>query len=557
MARLTIQNIAAPELSGVSSILNNAANSLNTGLSNASNLLDSYTKGQQEKADSAILGQIAGISSEDELAKFINSGELEKAPLSPEMRQTVLDLRKNILANNQTKANIGLTNANTGSVSANTRIRQAAEGRTAAEYADSVASRDALRALTPYTVGAALEGNTLGEARGPDGNLLPSEASQPAFNNLSEAIKASVKVDPAQAQAILSNAYEAQKFGQARIDDRNQRVRNETSATAILNAAKDTGNILPRDITKTLINDPTIANSNDRISAILRADELAKGPISEVISPTPAVPIPEVIRNSVELFKEREIAALDASVQNRLAHKVKQFRADPTKSLIEDLKLSNDGENPTSYLFGFLSEDYDELNITRQINEIARKENVSSSVVATAMSEIFRRDPIGFNTTKARFDPDEVRSYIKNDLSQDALARYEKNRVVTESKDREVNRLVLQLNTARSRALKYDPDKVPETLAKQIDNLEKEILTQTNTPVLQSGSDNETSIKNSSKQDQLLNYISGKGFTEKIQQTPIGSPERRNSIESLKLIIKSDSSLNSTQKKELLSAIEE
>jgi hypothetical protein len=559
MARLTIPNVAAPDLSGTSSILNNAASSFNTGLNSASSLLDSYAQGQQEKADSAILGTIAGISSEQELAKFINSGELEKVNLSPKMRETVLNLRNNILANEGARASTRSTNTSTN-------IKQASADRAAAEYLDTVNARTELRGLTPSVIGANVEGNTQGNVvYNPDDTISNAAPATPAFNSLADAISKSVNLDPAQATALLASAYESQNIGQSRIDTRRGRAATDRSANVILDAAKDPENIRGTDITRAIINDPRAATANDRISTIIRADELAKGPIGEVISPTPNAPIPEVIRNSVELFKEREAAAIDASVQTRLSRKVKEHRADPTASLIQELTIGEDGENSfqtpeiidwlTLGATSLIGEKYDPLNITKMINKLAKEEDVAPSVISTAMTEVFQRDPLGTNILERRFDPQEIRDYVRNNLSQESLARYEENRVTTESRDREVNSLVLRLGEARSRALKYPTNEVPKTLEDQIKDLETKILTATNTPVLQSGKENKSTIESDNRRSELITYLDRSGFNAQLAQTKPGSPERQTAIRALTSIIQRDSSLSPSQRANLILSI--
>lgn len=186
MARLQIEQVAAPNQSAAAALLAGAGQSFNQGLSAASSLLDKYAEGQQASGDQAVIADLAALNSEEELGAYLQSGALNGANLSPEMRQNILGLRDNIIGYGQsradirqTEANIGLTNANTGLVGANTNrvnvnttIAQAAEGRTAAEYQDGVATRDQMRALTPLALAAGEEGRQYGQP------VAPEEATQ-------------------------------------------------------------------------------------------------------------------------------------------------------------------------------------------------------------------------------------------------------------------------------------------------------------------------------------------------------------------------------------------
>ena len=170
MARLTIEQVAAPNFSASAQLLAGAGQSFNQGLSAASSLLDKYAAGQQANGDQAIIADIAGLNSEEELGAYLQSGALNGRNLSPEMRQNILGLRDNIIGYGQgradvaqTQANTVLTGANTNRVNAGTAIANAAEGRTAAEYQDGVQTRDQMRALTPLALAAGADGRQYGE----------------------------------------------------------------------------------------------------------------------------------------------------------------------------------------------------------------------------------------------------------------------------------------------------------------------------------------------------------------------------------------------------------
>lgn len=563
MARLTIQNVAAPDFGSTSTILNNAGRSLNAGIESASGIIDKYNQGQQEAADAAILSTIAGINSEEELGSFLNSGKLEGLNVSPKMQETILNLRKNVLANDQSRANIGQTKAQTGSISASTAIKRAAEGRAAAEYADSVAARTERRGLVDEYIGAVLEGNAGGRGIVPgqpattvegDSSIpvklpaTPDTVSTPKFDLLGDAVKKSLKLDLPDALKVITDAYQAQAFGQKRIDEDRAKVRSEQSATAILDAVKDPTNVRPIDISRAVINNPALGfNSNDIISAAERADALLQGPLGQIASPN--VPESELIRNASDVFDKREQLALDASVQTRLAQRIDRYGSNPTKGLVEELRLGTDGESPDSYLFGLIGEDYDELDVTRKINRLAEETKTSPAAVAAAMAEVFQRDPGGFNTLDNRIDDDQVKAIVKNNLSQDALSRYEENKILSTSRRREVSALNLRLSEAKSRAAKYPTGQVPANVTKTIQDLENQILQVTNQPVFSATEDSST------RRAELLSYTARKGYDQKLANTPKSSPARRKVINELVNEITTDPNLSSSQRARLILSI--
>ena len=151
MARLTIEQVKAPDFSASSEMLARANGSFNSGLESAKGILDKYNEGQTAKGDQALVGALAGLSSEEELANFLQTTDLTQMNISDTMRQNILTARESILGNNATRQ------STTNAADANSRAN-AGEGRVAAEYADGVAARDELRGLTPSYVAALQEG---------------------------------------------------------------------------------------------------------------------------------------------------------------------------------------------------------------------------------------------------------------------------------------------------------------------------------------------------------------------------------------------------------------
>lgn len=159
MAQLRIEQVKAPDFSASAELLRSANQSFNAGMDTAKGVLESYNEGQQAKGDQALIGALAGLSSEDELANFLATTDLASMNISDTMRQNILGARESILGNNATRqATVNATDANSRA--------NAGEGRVAAEYADSVAARDELRGMTPAYVAALAEGQRYGTGTG-------------------------------------------------------------------------------------------------------------------------------------------------------------------------------------------------------------------------------------------------------------------------------------------------------------------------------------------------------------------------------------------------------
>ena len=161
MARLTIEQVAAPDLSVTSQILANAGASFDSGMESAKGLLGKYQEGVATKNDNAILNDIAKLGSEEELNAYLASDALLGKSFSPDMQKTILGLRKGVLGFGQDRANIDST------VSATDRLN-AAEGRTNADWVDSNNARTELRGLTGEVVDATVSGRRYGNGGTPN-----------------------------------------------------------------------------------------------------------------------------------------------------------------------------------------------------------------------------------------------------------------------------------------------------------------------------------------------------------------------------------------------------
>jgi len=429
---------------------------------------------------------------------------------------------------------------------------------------------------------------------------VPSN-QRPAFNNLQQAIAQSVYLDPADAQKLLADAYSAQKLGQTRIDAANAAAQQEASAAAILAAVQDPNNINTQGVVTDLINNPAVGNSNERIEAIARAQGLAgqDGPLSGVLSPR--VSTDETIRNSIELFNGREGANIASSVQTRLLNDAQNYVEDPAGTLISQ--------------FGMEATPELRNDLRTTINNLARETGVTPQLAAVALAENFNRnDTWGSDPASDRFYVENAKKFIDTNLSENALSRFNEQRVVSESRQRQVGALRLQLDTLRSQAAKYGAN-VPPALAQNIQSLQSQILTATNgaipeptatsqvqAPVQQDSPTARDAIAEAAAPQptiqqptiqvpaqadrpipqgqsgqvqlepdafdakltlqeqeynrvQLRDYIETSGYREQLSATAPGSADRQLVIEALARRIQDDTRLTDAEKQGLLSAI--
>lgn len=144
MARLSIEQIRAPDLSVASLATARAGESFQKGMSSASDLLGNYQAGIEESGDAQIFQEIAQLSSEEELNAYFASNELAGRPMSAAMRGDIMNRRDNVLAYGQARANTDGTIASTANTRNNTRINTNADNRVQGNYdwADGVRRED-------------------------------------------------------------------------------------------------------------------------------------------------------------------------------------------------------------------------------------------------------------------------------------------------------------------------------------------------------------------------------------------------------------------------------
>ena len=123
MARLTISPTAAPQLQGVSYILKNASDAFDSGFNTAKGTLDLYNQGVTEKNDAELAKELAGLSTQEDLAKFLSSDFTKGRQFSAQANKDLLGMRDQILGYGKTIADTNLVDANTTDVLSQAKFR--------------------------------------------------------------------------------------------------------------------------------------------------------------------------------------------------------------------------------------------------------------------------------------------------------------------------------------------------------------------------------------------------------------------------------------------------
>ena len=128
MARLTIEQIKAPDLSVASQATARAGEAFRKGMSSASDLLSQYQSGLETQGDAELTNLLAGAKNEDEWNSILASTDFSKMNISAGMRQNIMNRRDNILGYENKRADTRLVDANTGNVNATTARTRNATG---------------------------------------------------------------------------------------------------------------------------------------------------------------------------------------------------------------------------------------------------------------------------------------------------------------------------------------------------------------------------------------------------------------------------------------------
>lgn len=153
---LTIDQINAPDFSGIGQLMASAGASFNNAFDAANSVLGKYQKGQEGKSDASYLNALGGIKNEQELTNFFLKNPLGQTNLSPEMRKTLLEMRNTVIGYDVDRATASNTNASADSTRAQT-------GRETVKFQDDMAALAANRLMAPIVTGAQTYGQTIGQ----------------------------------------------------------------------------------------------------------------------------------------------------------------------------------------------------------------------------------------------------------------------------------------------------------------------------------------------------------------------------------------------------------
>jgi len=130
MARLTIEQIKAPDLSVASQATTRAGEAFQRGMSSASDLLSKYQEGLTAQGDAELTNLLAGAKNEDEWNAIVASTDFSKMNLSEGMRANIINRRDNVLGYEQDRATRREIDASTLLTGAQTRNTDATAART-------------------------------------------------------------------------------------------------------------------------------------------------------------------------------------------------------------------------------------------------------------------------------------------------------------------------------------------------------------------------------------------------------------------------------------------
>lgn len=169
MARLTIEQIKAPDLSVASQATARAGESFREGMSSASDLLSKYQGGLEAQGDAQLTNLLAGAKNEEEWNSILANTDFSQMNISAQMRDNIMNRRDNILGYENQRADTRLVDANTGSVNATAaRTRNQigldnnADARLQGNYNYENTRRNELGALVAPVLASERDGRTNG-----------------------------------------------------------------------------------------------------------------------------------------------------------------------------------------------------------------------------------------------------------------------------------------------------------------------------------------------------------------------------------------------------------
>ncbi len=225
MARLSIEQIKAPNLSVASQATARAGESFQQGISNAAGLLKQYQEGQEAQGDAELTNLLAGAKTEEEWNQKVGSLDFNSMNISDRMRNELINRRDNILGYEKQRADTGLVGANTAGVNARTDSTRAATSRSNVDHANSLEDREYnLLRRDEDTAGARLAAAAARE------NALLGDADPAASSSPVGPLGPQV---PVQGAAVNQDGSLANRPAQRALNDYEANRKTQTTAEAL------------------------------------------------------------------------------------------------------------------------------------------------------------------------------------------------------------------------------------------------------------------------------------------------------------------------------------
>ena len=210
MARLTIEQIKAPDLSVASQATARAGESFREGMTSASDLLSQYQSGLEAKGDAELTNLLAGARNEDEWNNILATTDFSRMNISTEMRNNIMNRRDSILGYENQRADTRLVDANTGNVNATAArtlnqidLDNRHDARLQGDYVWEDTRRRELAGLVGTVLDSERDGRTNGYQSGSDSQ---GEYAAPVGDIMNSRFQSSMGVDRDTAD-VLSRAF--------------------------------------------------------------------------------------------------------------------------------------------------------------------------------------------------------------------------------------------------------------------------------------------------------------------------------------------------------------
>jgi len=474
MARLTIQQTAAPDFSATGQILANAGKAFTTGMNSAKDLLGTYQAGVQTAADNSIMPLLNQVKNEKDLNALLSSGALNNKDLSVGMRQRISGLRTKALGYTKNRADIGLTRANASNMLASAAATNSSSARQQTKFKQTQHEYKAGLALAPLYQNAMNEARKVGNSGTLDanGNHTGSTQATPGIDAFRVALAQS-GLGTSAVKAYIGDIVSARTGGQATNVARRALYVKDLLNTAANSAASDPNTVLAVNYKNAMvkkINSLDITGTEKK-NAIANLDKTAEQLKNSIAPGTVADPnVTNAVSTMNAVVKQQtlnDVMSTDMKLNS-------DFSKDPTAALIAHLRLGKDGQNPNTSVFGMFGENFDPNLIRNAIHKLALKKGVSDSIAAVAMANVFQRDPNGRNTVANRFPEAAASNYITSHLGLGAQRKYRSRLAARNNQQTSIDLTAYNIKLDRTRLAKATNPQVRDKLQRKI-NYERKV----------------------------------------------------------------------------------